>query len=57
LLEVKNPDNGNTVVVRVNDRGPFVKGRELDLSRGAARQLGMLKKGVGDVEYKVVDHV
>ena len=57
LLEVKNPDNGNTVVVRVNDRGPFVKGRELDLSRGAARQLGMLKKGVGDVEYKVVGHV
>lgn len=56
ILEVRNPDNNHTVTVRVNDRGPFIKGREIDLSRGAARQLGMLKKGVGDVEYKIVGH-
>src|SRR5215475_11686787 len=37
--------NGRSVRVRVNDRGPFIKGRQLDLSRGAARQLGMLKTG------------
>lgn len=56
LLEIKNPDNGHTVVARVNDRGPFIKNRDIDLSRGAARQLGMLKKGVGEVEYKIVGH-
>lgn len=38
--------DGKTVVVRINDRGPFVRGRELDISYSAARQLGMLKKGV-----------
>lgn len=40
------------VVVTVNDRGPFVKGRILDLSRGAARKLGMLSTGVARVCYE-----
>lgn len=53
-LEVTNPANGNHVVVRVNDRGPFVKGRELDLSRGAARQLGIINQGVAHIEYKIL---
>jgi len=38
---VLNPNNGKSIVVTVNDRGPFVKGVSLDLARGAARALGM----------------
>lgn len=41
MIRVTNPKNGNSILVRVNDRGPFVKGRELDLARGAARAIGM----------------
>ncbi|MDX8527195.1 septal ring lytic transglycosylase RlpA family protein [Mesorhizobium sp. MSK_1335] len=44
-LRVTNKDNGRSVVVRINDRGPFVKGRVLDLSRGAAGQLGFIGSG------------
>ena len=46
--------HGKSVVVRVNDRGPFIKGRNLDLSRGAARRLGMLNTGVATVEVGVM---
>lgn len=49
LLAVTNPENGRTVMVRVNDRGPFVKGRALDLSEAAARAIGMQGKGVAAV--------
>jgi peptidoglycan lytic transglycosylase len=45
---------GKSVVVRVNDRGPFIRGRHLDLSRGAARQLGMLDAGVATVQVEVM---
>ena len=48
-LEVQNIANGRTVRVRVNDRGPYVKGRLIDLSEGAARKLGMLDLGVAPV--------
>lgn len=51
-LKVKNLDNGKTVRVRVNDRGPFVQGRMIDLSKKAARKLGMLQQGVANVEIK-----
>ena len=44
-LKVTNQRNGKSVVVRVNDRGPFIKGRMLDLSRAAAQQIGMIKAG------------
>ena len=40
-VRVTNSRNGRSVVVRINDRGPFVKGRSLDLSSGAARAIGM----------------
>ncbi len=53
-LEVTNPSNGESVVVRINDRGPFIKGRQLDLSRGAARELGMIDSGVADLKYRIV---
>lgn len=45
-LKVTNQKNGKSVVVRINDRGPFVKGRVLDLSRAAARELDFIKSGV-----------
>lgn len=48
-LRVTNPDNGRSVMVTVNDRGPFVRGRDLDLSHGAAKAIGLIEKGVGQV--------
>ncbi|MEZ5607705.1 MAG: septal ring lytic transglycosylase RlpA family protein [Burkholderiaceae bacterium] len=42
---VQNPRTGKQVVVRINDRGPFVAGRVIDLSRAAAKALGMLERG------------
>ncbi len=52
LVEVTNLDNGRRVVVRINDRGPFVDGRIIDLSRGAAQELGMISQGVGRVRVR-----
>ena len=48
-VEVVNPENGKSVSVRINDRGPYRKGRIIDLSRAAARELGMLDSGIIDV--------
>lgn len=53
-IKVKNLANGNEVVVRVTDRGPFGKGLVLDLSQEAARQLGFLRQGTTRVEYTVL---
>ena len=50
VVQVKNPANGRTVSVRINDRGPFVGGRIIDLSRAAASELGLIQSGVGTVE-------
>jgi rare lipoprotein A len=44
-LKVTNQRNGKTVVVRINDRGPFIRGRVIDLSKAAARQLGFISSG------------
>lgn len=52
LIEVTNMANGRRAVLRVNDRGPFVDGRILDLSRGAAQELGLLQAGVGEVRVR-----
>jgi rare lipoprotein A (peptidoglycan hydrolase) len=49
-VRVMNPDTGRSVVVRINDRGPFVSGRSLDLSHGAAQRIGLTGKGVGRVQ-------
>ena len=46
--------NGRSVVVTVNDRGPFIKGRVLDLSTGAARAVGLTSAGVGHVTAEVI---
>ena len=53
-LEVRNIANNRTVIVRVNDRGPFVTGRIIDLSYGAAKELEMLRAGVQEVEITVL---
>ena len=54
-LLVRNPANGKEVVVRVIDRGPFTRGRIIDLSYEAARRIGMLSAGVAMVEVSVYD--
>jgi len=54
LVEVTNVDNGRSVRVRINDRGPFARGRILDVSREAARRLGIIGRGVGRVRVSVV---
>lgn len=51
LLRLTNPKNGKSVIVRINDRGPYWEKRNLDLSKAAARELGMIEKGV--VKLKV----
>jgi rare lipoprotein A len=51
-VEVTNLSNGKSVQVRINDRGPYIRGRSIDLSRGAARKLGMVKSGVNKVRIK-----
>ena len=55
ILEVENLDNGKKVLVRVNDRGPFVRGRILDLSKKGARQLGFLGQGTANIRLRTVD--
>jgi rare lipoprotein A len=51
---VTNLKNGRTVEVRINDRGPYGKGRIIDLSRAAARKIDMLAAGVAEVELRVL---
>lgn len=53
-LQVVNRDNGKTLEVRVNDRGPFKQGRDLDLSKEAARRLGFLDSGTARVEVRIL---
>jgi len=55
MLLVTNPANGKSVVVRVTDRGPFIRGRIIDLSWRAAKELGIIAQGVAMVEVKKVD--
>ena len=54
-VKVVNLDNGRTVVVRINDRGPFTKDRIIDLSRAAARELDMVESGLATVELYLLD--
>ena len=54
MVKVTNLENGSTTVVRINDRGPFIPGRIIDLSYAAAKKLKMLKKGTARVKVVVV---
>lgn len=54
-LRVTDPSTGRSVIVRVNDRGPFHKSRILDLSEAAARELGIVRRGRALVEIALAD--
>jgi rare lipoprotein A len=54
-VEVTSLDTGRVIVLRVNDRGPFARGRILDLSRGAGELLGIRSRGVSAVRVRVVE--
>jgi rare lipoprotein A len=54
-VQVTNLNNGRSVVVRINDRGPFARGRVIDLSAAAARVLGMVQSGVAPVHLEILD--
>jgi rare lipoprotein A len=53
-VRVTNEENGRSVVVRVNDRGPWVEGRIIDLSYAAAKELGMIEAGVVRIRLEVL---
>lgn len=55
-VQVTNLRNGRKVLVRINDRGPFVKGRIIDLAYGAARKIGLHHSGVARVQLKIIKH-
>lgn len=54
LLRVTNSENGKSVVVRVNDRGPYVGGRILDLSKAAAQKIDMIRSGTATISAEVI---
>lgn len=54
LLKITNPKNNKSVVVRINDRGPYIGGRDLDLSKAAALELGFVRKGVTKIKVEEV---
>lgn len=54
-VRVTNSHNDQSVVVRINDRGPFVGGRVIDLSRSAANSIGMIRSGVAPVSIEVLE--
>lgn len=54
-VRVKNLKNNREILVRINDRGPFIKGRILDLSYGAARKLDMVTDGTSRVSIEIVE--
>jgi rare lipoprotein A len=51
---VTNLQNGRAVDVRINDRGPFKKGRMIDLSKAAAREIDLIEAGIGKVELRIL---
>jgi rare lipoprotein A len=55
IVRVTNTANSKTVDVKINDRGPFVKGRVIDLSQKSFEQIGNIKKGIAPVKIEVID--
>lgn len=54
IVRVTNLENARHCIVKINDRGPFVKGRILDLAQGAAKELGMVQGGTARVQIQIV---
>jgi rare lipoprotein A len=55
IIRVTNLENRKSIILRINDRGPFVKNRILDCSYGAALKLGFVKKGTTKVKIEVIE--
>lgn len=55
LVRFTNPENGSYVIARVNDRGPYIRGREFDLSRGSAEILAMTERGVAQLLVEILN--
>lgn len=55
IIKVTNLENEKEVTVEINDRGPYAKDRILDLSRSAAKKLGMINHGIAQIELEVVE--
>ncbi len=55
ILKVTNEDNGKSVIVRVNDRGPFIEGRDLDLAYAAAKEIDLIGVGVKQLKVEVLE--
>ena len=53
-VKVRNLENGREVIVRINDRGPFVDNRVIDLSLGAAREIGLVASGTAPVQLEII---
>ena len=53
-VRVTKLSNGKSIIVRINDRGPFIKGRIIDLSRRAAKDLGIIHSGIAKVKVEVL---
>lgn len=56
MVRVTNTSNGDSVVVRINDRGPFSHGRVIDVSHAAAREIGMHRSGTARVKLALLDN-
>lgn len=56
MIRFTNPENGNVVIARVNDRGPYIHGREFDLSRGSAEILGMTERGISRLLVEILEN-
>jgi len=54
IVRVVEFSTGKSIVVRINDRGPFIEGRIIDLSKGAARELGIIDKGITKVGLRII---
>lgn len=54
VVRVIDRETGRSIVVRINDRGPFIEGRIIDLSKGAAEELGMVERGIIQVGLRIV---
>ena len=55
IVRVTNLENGKSLILRINDRGPYVEGRILDCSYGAAKKLGFDLQGITDVKIEVIE--
>ena len=54
MIRFTNPETGDSIIARVNDRGPYIHGREFDLSLGAARELNIVERGVVRLQVEIL---